>query len=116
MVENHEKQSAVTETRISMRKQMYTTEDWWAIWLAALLFIIATFSVFVWKPPVEALPEYRATMEKELDAAGFATIAYYEAREKLKGVQGSDHGIISAVLDLSSRPKPRFDSCSHTNR
>ncbi|MFO7878076.1 MAG: putative sulfate exporter family transporter, partial [Desulfovermiculus sp.] len=105
MAENVENQNAVTETRISMRKQMYTTEDWWAIWLAALLFIIAIFSVFVWKPPVEKLPEYRATMEQEMDEAGFATIAYYEAREKLQGIKGSKHGIISTVLDLSARPK-----------
>jgi len=105
MADNQQTQNAVTETRVSMRRQMYTTEDWWAIWLAALLFIIATFSVFVWQPPVEKLPEYRATMKKEMEKAGFATIAYYEARSKLQGVQGSDHGIISAVLDLSSRPK-----------
>ena len=105
MAENVENQNAVTETRVSMRKQMYTTEDWWAIWLAALLFVIAVFSVFVWKPPVEKLPEFRATMKQEMEDAGFATIAYYEAREKLQGIKGSKHGIISAVLDLSARPK-----------
>ncbi|MFP4285292.1 MAG: YeiH family protein [Desulfovermiculus sp.] len=104
MAENVENQNAVTETRVSMRKQMYTTEDWWAIWLAALLFIIAVFSVFIWKPPVEKLPEYRAAMEQEMEEVGFATIAYYEAREKLNGIQGSDYGIISAILDLSARP------------
>ncbi len=111
MAENEKKQNGVpeddvvTETRESMWRQMYKTEDWWAIWLAGLLFIIAVFSVFVWQPPVEKLPEYRATMEQEMEEAGFATIDYIEAQEKLEGVQGSNHGIIAAILSLSERPK-----------
>lgn len=111
MAENEKNQNAglqdeaVTETRMSMWTQMYKTEDWWAIWLAGLLFIIAVFSVFVWKPPVEELPEYRAIMNQEMQEAGFRTIAYTEAENKLKGIKGSNHGIISAILDLSARPK-----------
>ncbi len=105
MAENQQNQEAVTETRISMREQMYKTEDWWAIWLGALLFIIAVFSVYVWKPPVEELPEYRAIMNQEMEEAGFRTIAYTEAEEQLQGIKGSNHGIIATVLDLTVRPK-----------
>jgi hypothetical protein len=65
-----------------MWKQMGKTEDWWAIWLASLMLAAALISIFVWKPPVEELPQYRAVMNQEMEAAGFRTIAYVEAESK----------------------------------
>jgi uncharacterized membrane protein YadS len=97
--------SAVTEERTSMKKQLYTSEDYWAIWLAGLFFIVAVVCVYTWKPPVEDLPKYRATMEKEMDTAGFRTIAYTEAENKLQSIQAKKEGFTSVIYNLTNRPK-----------
>ncbi|MFO7931814.1 MAG: YeiH family protein [Thermodesulfobacteriota bacterium] len=104
MAEN-ENGSVVSETRMSMWQQIYRTEDYWAIWLAVLLFVLAVFCVFTWKPPVEKLPEHRAAMEEEMDKAGFRTIAYTEAEEKLESIQAKKEGLTSTIYNLTNRPK-----------
>jgi uncharacterized membrane protein YadS len=100
-----ENENIVTETRTSMWKQMGKTEDWWAIWLACLLLAIALISIFVWKPPVEELPQYRAIMDREMEAAGFRTIAYVEAESKLNGIRARNHGLTATISTLTARPK-----------
>lgn len=105
MAENENRENIVTETKVSMWKQMGTTEDWWAIWLAGLLFIIALACIFTWKPPVEKLPDLRASMEQEMEAAGFRTIAYTEAQSELEGVQARKEGFTAAIYNLTDRPK-----------
>ncbi|MFO8113059.1 MAG: putative sulfate exporter family transporter [Desulfosalsimonadaceae bacterium] len=105
MVDNQENENIVTETRQSMWSQMGKTEDWWAIWLAGILFIIATACVFIWKPPVEELPEYRSIMEQEMEEAGFRTIAYTEAENKLKGIKASKEGFTKTLIGITDRPK-----------
>ncbi len=105
MAENGNNDNVVTETKVSMWKQMGTTEDWWAIWLAGLLFIIAVFCVFTWKPPVEKMPEYRATMNQEMEEAGFRTIAYTEAESELNSIQARREGLTATVHGLTDRPK-----------
>ena len=105
MVENEQNQNVVTETRRSMWEQTYKTEDYWAIWLAALLFAVAVICVFAWKPQVEKLPEYRAVMEKEMDRAGFRTIAYIEAQEKLESIQAKKQGLTATIYNLTDRPR-----------
>ena len=104
MAEN-EKAQTVTETRASMVQQMGKTEDWWAIWLAAFFFIIVTACTFIWKPPVEELPKYRAIMEQEMETAGFRTIAYTEAEKKLKSVRARNHGLTKTIRSITDRPK-----------
>ncbi|MFP4158435.1 MAG: YeiH family protein [Desulfobacterales bacterium] len=105
MAENEVNGSEVSETRMNMWQQTYRTEDYWAIWLAALLFVIAVFSVFTWKPPVEEMPEHRAAMEEEMDKAGFRTIAYTEAEEELESIQAKKEGFTSTIYELTNRPK-----------
>ena len=102
MVEND---NFVTETRTSMWKQMGKTEDWWAIWLAGILLIVSVIAIFAWKPPVEQLPQYRAIMESEMQAAGFRTIAYVEAESRLNSIRARNHGLTATVSQLTSRPR-----------
>ncbi len=104
MAEN-EQAKTVTETRESMVKQMGKTEDWWAIWLAALFFVVVTASCFIWKPPVEEIPKYRAIMEQEMELAGFRTMAYTEAEKKLKRIRARNHGFTKIVRGITNRPK-----------
>lgn len=104
-----ENENVVTETRIPMLKQMGKTEDWWAIWLAGLMLAAALISIFIWKPPVEELPQHRAVMEQEMETAGFRTIAYVEAESKLKGIRARNHGLTATISNLTGRPK-KWDS------
>ncbi|MGM0646380.1 MAG: YeiH family protein [Thermodesulfobacteriota bacterium] len=105
MANQDDSQNLVKEQRMSMWRQLYKTEDYWAIWLAGLFFIVAVLSVMIWKPAVDELPKYRATMEEEMDKAGFRTIAYTEAEEKLESVQAKKQGFTSVIYNMTNRPK-----------
>ncbi|MDF1592940.1 MAG: putative sulfate exporter family transporter [Desulfobacterales bacterium] len=95
----------VTDTRVSMVSQMGKAEDWWAIWLAAFFFIVVTVFTFIWKPPVEELPKYRAIMDQEMEQAGFRTMAYTEAEKKLKSIRARNHGLTKTLRSITDRPK-----------
>ncbi len=105
MAENGQGQEFVTESRTSMWKQMGKTEDWWAIWLAGLFFVFVTACIFIWKPPVQELPEYRAIMNQEMEEAGFRTMAYTEAEKKLKGIKARSEGFTKTLRSITDRPK-----------
>ncbi len=97
--------NVVTETRTPMLTQMHKTEDWWAIWLAGILLVLSLIAIFVWKPPVEELPQYRAIMNQEMETAGFRTIAYVEAESQLNSIRARNHGLTAMVSTLTARPK-----------
>ncbi len=104
MAEN-EAQNVVTETKESMIKQMYTTEDWWAIWLAGLILIVALLAAMAAKPDVASMSEYRATMEQEQEMAGFRTIAYTEAEAKYNAVRArSEDGLLKTFHGWLATP------------
>ncbi|MFW6055182.1 MAG: YeiH family protein [Thermodesulfobacteriota bacterium] len=105
MAENEQAQQVVAESRMSMWEQMGKTEDWWAIWLAGLIFVFVTACVFIWKPPVEELSKYRAIMDREMEEAGFRTIAYTEAEKKLKGIKARNEGFTKTLRSITDRPK-----------
>ena len=103
MAEN-ENQNVVTETKASMVKQMYTTEDWWAIWLAGIILIVAIFSAMAAKPDVSSMAENRAIMEREQEMAGFRTIAFTEAEAKVNAVRARDHGFLKTINSYLAKP------------
>ncbi|SDB22219.1 Uncharacterized membrane protein YadS [Desulfonatronum thiosulfatophilum] len=96
--------NVVTETKIPMTTQMYTTEDWWAIWLAGIILILAMIAAMAARPNVESMAEYRAIMEQEQEMAGFRTIAYTEAEARLNAVRARDSGFLKTINDLMARP------------
>ncbi|GAB6060969.1 YeiH family protein [Desulfonatronum parangueonense] len=103
MAEN-QTDNVVTETKIPMTTQMYTTEDWWAIWLAGIILIVAMIAAMAARPNVESMAEYRAIMEQEQEMAGFRTIAYTEAEARLNAVRARDSGFLKTINDLMARP------------
>ena len=94
----------VTETRVSMVEQMGKTEDWWAIWLALFILVVALISVHASKPPVEDMAQYSATMESEQEAAGFRTIAFTEAESKRNSIRARNHGLTKTINNILARP------------
>lgn len=105
MTESRQQENVFKETRESMVSQMGKTEDWWAIWLAGILFVVFTASCFIWKPPVEDLAGYRAEMDQEMELAGFKTIAFIEAEKKLKSIRARNHGFTKWLRDITAAPK-----------
>ncbi len=105
MSESQPQENVFKETRESMVSQMGKTEDWWAIWLAGILFVVFTASCFIWKPPVEDLTTHRAVMDQEMELAGFKTIAFIEAEKKLKSIRARNHGLTKWLRDITTAPK-----------
>jgi uncharacterized membrane protein YadS len=70
-------------------RELYKTEDYWAIWLG-LAIILVGLLVFLSHPPdgmEEAIRESNATMAEEAAAAPFRTVAWHQAndaKQKLK--------------------------------
>ena len=97
----------VTDTRVSMVSQMGKTEDWWAVWLALIILIMALIFASAAKPPgLAEMAKHRATMEAEQEAAGFRTIAFTEAEAKVNGVRARDHGLIKTFNSIISGAIP----------
>ncbi len=94
----------VTDTKVSMVKQMGTTEDWWAIWLALLMLIVALISVNISRPPVEDMAPLKATMEAEQEAAGLRTIAFTEAEARWNSIRARNHGLTKWVSGILAQP------------
>lgn len=105
MTESQPQENVFKETRESMVSQMGKTEDWWAIWLAGILFVVFTASCFIWKPPVEDLTGHRAVMDQEMELAGFKTIAFIEAEKQLKSIRARNHGLTKWLRDITAAPK-----------
>ncbi|WP_045220823.1 YeiH family protein [Desulfonatronum thioautotrophicum] len=111
MAEN-QTENVVTETKIPMTTQMYTTEDWWAIWLGGLILIAALFASLAANPNVDSMYEYKAIMEREQEMAGFRTIAYTEAEASFNAVRARNqdgllktfHGWLATPARWSSNP------------
>ena len=104
--------NVVTETKVSMVTQMYKSEDWWAIWLGALIIIFAWMAATAASPDVDSMYEYQAIMDQEQEMAGFRTIAYTEAESAFNSVRARNedgllktvHGFLSTPARWSSNP------------
>ncbi|MBE0466496.1 MAG: putative sulfate exporter family transporter, partial [Candidatus Desulforudis sp.] len=96
----------ITEKRLTTWEQFHKTEDYWAIWLGALLLIFALILVLA-KPPanLEKMDEYRVTMEQEMDRAGFRTIAYFEAESAMNSVRARGEDPMKIIYAYTDRPK-----------
>ena len=75
-------------------RELYKTEDYWAIWLGLAIIVIGLL-IFLPRPPEgmeETIEASNATMAKEAEEAPFRTVAWYRANDaklKLKAT-GSD--------------------------
>jgi len=70
---------------------LWTKEDYWAIWIAFLL-IIAGLIIFLPRPPKdmnEKIAKANATMEAEAKKAPFKTIEWYRASDTKEGIRAA---------------------------
>ena len=84
-------------------REVYRTEDYWAIWLG-LAIIAVGLLVFLTRPPEgmnETIQQSNATMAAEADAVPFRTVAWYQAndaKQKLKATGSDLAGIIGKFV------------------
>jgi uncharacterized integral membrane protein (TIGR00698 family) len=102
--ESKEPDYVVLDSGKTHLKDLYTKEDWMAIWMGALL-LIAGLLIFLPRPPekmAENLVLYKETMKKEAERAPFKTIAWYNASSAKKNIKARDQNFaktIKAFLD-----------------
>lgn len=86
---------------------LYKKEDYWAIWLGLLVFIIG-FVIFMPNPPKDMganIAKYNAMMEAESKKAPFKTIAWYEANSAKDKLKAKDEPLAKQITAYLDRPK-----------
>jgi len=86
-------------------KDLYTKEDWMAIWMGALI-LIAGLLIFLPRPPakVQEIPQFNATMQTEAARAPFKTIAWYQASAAKKGIRARDESFGKTIQNFLNAP------------
>ena len=87
-------------------RELYKTEDYWAIWLG-LAIIAAGMLFFLSSPPEgmrETIDRSNATMAKEADEAAFRTIAWYTAGDAKKKLKGTSSDFAKLLGKFTGKP------------
>ncbi|MEL7568105.1 MAG: putative sulfate exporter family transporter, partial [Dehalobacterium sp.] len=81
-------------------------EDYWAIWLGAIILIFCMF-VFFGNPPADMnqiIADSNAAMQAEAERAPFKTIAWYEANAAKSKLSGSNTPMSKAISKYFNTP------------
>jgi uncharacterized integral membrane protein (TIGR00698 family) len=87
-------------------KDLYTKEDWMAIWMGALILIVGLL-IFMPRPPanMEAdFAKYNGIMKEEAAKAPFKTIAWHKASAAKKKIAASNEGYAKTLKEFLSAP------------
>ena len=90
------------ETRL---RDLYTKEDWVAIWMAFILLIVGLL-IYLPRPPEKALeiPKYNAIMQEEAAKAPFHTIEWHNASSSKKGIRARDQSFGRTIQNFLAAP------------
>ncbi len=87
-------------------KELWTTEDYWAIWLGALVVVVGLL-IFLPRPPEgmqSTIEESNAVLAREDAAAPFRTIAWFEASDAKGGVKAASQDFGKAIASFLAKP------------
>jgi uncharacterized integral membrane protein (TIGR00698 family) len=87
-------------------RELYTTEDYWAIWLG-LAIIAGSALIFLPRPPEgmnETIAAANATMAQEAKTAPFRTVAWYAAEDTKKRVKATGGDFAKSVVNYTGKP------------
>lgn len=87
-------------------RDLYTKEDWMAIWMGALILIVGLL-IFMPRPPanMEAdFAKYNGIMKEEAAKAPFKTIAWHKASAAKKKIAASNEGYAKTLKEFLSAP------------
>lgn len=104
MTQGHDVVSDRAQSRLS---DLWTKEDYWAIWLGFLIALLGTwFLFFSQKPAFEAkFTELNQILETEKNKAPFKTIAYYNAVDAKGKLKASSSPLAKSVASFMAKPK-----------
>ncbi len=100
-----EPEYVVIESGKTTFKDLYTKEDWMAIWMGFLLLIIGLL-IYLPRPPEKAaeIPKYNAIMKEEAARAPFKTIEWHNASSSKRGISAMDQEYGKAIKNFMAAP------------
>jgi len=101
----NEPEYVVIESGKTSLRDLYTKEDWMAIWMGFLLLIIG-LAIYLPQPPEKSaeIPKYNATMKEEAAKAPFKTIEWYNASSAKKGIRARDQEFGKTIQNFFAAP------------
>ncbi len=96
----------VIESGKTSLKDLYTKEDWMAIWLGFVILIVGLL-IFLPNPPdkmQENFNKYNATMKEEATKAPFKTIAWHQASAAKKRIRARDQSFGKTIQEFLNAP------------
>lgn len=96
----------VIESGKTTFKDLYTKEDWMAIWMGFLL-LIAGLLIFLPNPPAnmnEDLAKYNAVLKEEAAKAPFKTIEWHKASSAKRGIRATDQDFAKTIARFLAAP------------
>lgn len=95
----------VIESGRTSFRDLYTKEDWMAIWMGFLLLIVGLGLYFFQPPPKAAdIPKLNATMKEEAAKAPFKTIEWHNASAAKKGIRARDQDFGKTLQSFLAAP------------
>ena len=88
-------------------RDLYTKEDWMAIWMGFILLLIGLV-IYLPNPPdkmAENLTKYNDTMKAEAARAPFKTIEWNEASEAKKAIRATNQDFSKTIQNFLAAPK-----------
>lgn len=96
----------VIESGKTSLRDLYTKEDWMAIWMGFFLLIVGLL-IFLPNPPEkmnENLSKYNATLKEEAAKAPFKTIEWYNASSSKRGIRATGQDFAKTIANFLAAP------------
>lgn len=86
-------------------RDLYTKEDWMAVWMGFIILIVGLL-IYVPNPPEKAaeIPKYNAIMKEEAAKAPFKTIEWYNASSSKRGIRARDSETGKTIQNFLAAP------------
>ncbi len=97
----------VIDEGVSRLSDLWKKEDYWAIWLGALLLILGAFLFLPFGTSAikQDISNANANLKAEAELAPFKTVAWYQAVDAKKKLKASGSTIGKKIKHLTSKPK-----------
>lgn len=101
-----DKDIVVIESGKTTFRDLYTKEDWMAIWMGALILLVGLF-LFMSRPPASMdadFVKYNGIMKEEASKAPFKTIAWHNASSAKKKISAGNEDYAKSLKSVLAAP------------
>jgi uncharacterized membrane protein YadS len=86
-------------------RDLYTKEDWMAVWMGFILLLVGLL-IYLPNPPEKAaeIPKYNAIMKEEAAKAPFKTVEWYNASSSKRGIRARDQEFGRTIQNFLAAP------------